>query len=190
MHSLWIDDFEILSNATAAPKKPDSVVVEAFDRGFTQWITLGGMTLSLSQSDNPIGGPALEASMKGVEGKLTLMFRRTNPAELAGMKRLVFDVAAEHEGTFIISIETKKTGAASGQGPRYNFTLTPPDARKVFRVNVSLADFEHDNNSAEDPAGNLEASHIKSIAIGDITALVGGAAVDNRLWIGRVEMLK
>ena len=189
-HSLWIDDFEILSNVATKTNKPDSVVVDGFDRGFTEWITLGGVNLGISPGDNPVGGPALTASIKTVDGKIALMLRRVHSAEIAGTKRLAFDIAADHEGTFAISIETRKPGAGSGQGPRYNFMVYPPDGRKVFRVNVSLADFEHDANSPEDPAGKLEAARIKSIAIGDITALTGGTAGDNKLWIGRIEMLK
>ena len=191
IHTLLIDDFEILNDAApATPQKPGTILIDSFERGFSNWITLGGMSLSLSASDNPIGGPALTASVKAVEGKLTILTRRTNPADLAGAKRLVFDMAAEHEGTFAISIETQKNGSAGGQGPRYNFMIYPPDGRKVFRVNVSFADFDHDPNSAPDPAGKLDASRIKSIAIGDITALTGGATTDNKIWIGRVEMLK
>ena len=66
----------------------------------------------------------------------------------------------------------------------------PPEGRKVFRVDVSLADFEHDANSPEDPAGRIDASLIKSIAIGDISGLLGGAVADNKIWIGRIEMIK
>ncbi len=189
-HTLLIDDFEILDSANAATAKPGVILIDSFDRGFSEWMTFGGMSLSLSPNDNPVGGPALVASIRGVEGKLALIVRRINPAEIAGAKRLTFEIAAEHEGTFAISIETKKPGATAGQGPRYNFMVNPPEGRKVFRVDVGLADFEHDENSPNDPAGKLEASRIQSIAIGDITALTGAAVADNRIWIGRVEMLK
>ena len=46
------------------------------------------------------------------------------------------------------------------------------------------------STSPEDPAGKLEASRIKTIAIGDITSLTRGAVTDNKLWLGRVEFLK
>ena len=192
LHTLLIDDFEILDGGGPAVRtsKPGTVVVDAFDRGFSNWITFGGMNLSLAGSDNPLGAPALAACTKGVEGKLALLMRRTNPKELAGTKRIAFDIAAEHEGTFTLSIETTKPGAPGGQGPRYNLIINSPEGRKVFHVNVSLADFEHDENSPEDLAGRLEGGRIRTLAIGDITALAGGAAADNKFWIGRVEMLK
>lgn len=193
-HTLLIDDFEVLGGGgvpKSSPLVPSPLVIDAFDRGFLQWMTLGGMKLSLaSPAGNPIGAPALAAAIQGVDGKLTVMVRRVNGADIAGAKRLAFDIAAEHEGTFTLSIETKTPSSQGGQGPRYNFLIYPPEGRKVFRVNVSLADFEHDANSPEDPAGTLEASRIKSISIGDITALAGGAVADNRIWIGRMEMLK
>ena len=189
-HTLLIDDFEILDSAKAATAKPGVILIDSFDRGFSEWITFGGISVSLSPNDNPIGGPALVASIRGVDGKLALLLRRMNPAEIAGAKRLTFEIAAEHEGTFAISIETKKPGVTGGQGPRYNFMINPPEGRTVFRVNVSLADFERDENSPDDPAGKLEASRIRSIGIGDLTAIVGGAVADNKIWIGRVEMLK
>jgi len=193
-HTILLDDFEILSSESSGTGKPTSgaIVIDRFDRGFPQWITLGGMSISLlANNDNPIGAPALTASIQPAEGKLSILMRRVNGADLAGAKRIAFDIATAQEGTFIISIETKKDGAPSGQGPRYNFTLNPPDGRKVFRVNVSLADFEHDENSAVDPSGKIEANRIKTISIGDISALVnGGASGANTIWIGRLELLR
>lgn len=190
-HTILLDDFEITDNKSAAASSAGNVVIDRFDRGFSQWITLGGMSINLtSAAENPIAGPTLSASIQAADGKLAMLTRRIDGARLEGTKRLVFDIAAEHEGTFAISIEVKKTGAASGQGPRYNFMIYPPDGKKVFRVNVSLADFEADANSPEDPAGKLEAGHIKTISIGDITALAGGAAGPNKIWIGPVEMIR
>ncbi|HEY3741287.1 MAG TPA: hypothetical protein VGL53_15660 [Bryobacteraceae bacterium] len=190
-HTILLDDFEITDAKPPASAAAGNVVIDRFDRGFSQWITLGGMTLALSSSaENPIAGPTLTASIQTVEGKLALLTRRIDGARIEGTKRIAFDIAADHEGTFVLSIEVKKTGATSGQGPRYNFEINPPEGRKVFRVNVSLADFEADENSAEDPAGKLEAGHIKSISIGDITALAGGAAGPNKIWIGPVEMVR
>ena len=189
-HTLLLDDFEVLATA-AESSKSGPLSIDRFDRGFSSWITLGGMKIDLATgSDNPIGGPALTASIQPAEGKLAILLRRVNNAGLAGAKRITFDIAVEHEGTFLLSMEVDKAGAPSGQGPRYNFTLNPPDGRKVFRVNVSLADFDHDENSAEDPAGKLEANRIKTISIGDITALVGGAASPNKIWMGPVEMVR
>jgi hypothetical protein len=198
-HTLWIDDFEILSGDNPKTEKPGSailpggsVLIDAFDRGFSPWVTLGGMSVGISPgSDNPIGGPALMASIQPVEGKVVILTRRVNGADYTGCKRILFDIAAEHEGTFVVSIEVRKEGAASAEGPRYNFMIYPPEGRKVFRVNVSLADFDHDENSPEDSAGKLEAARIKTISIGDITSLTGGAAgAGNKIWIGRVELTR
>jgi hypothetical protein len=192
-HTILLDDFEILptDSPDASKSVSGAIIVDQFDRGFTQWITLGGMSLGLvpTGDNNPIAGPSIIATIQPADGKLAILTRRVNGADIAGTKRIAFDIAAQHEGAFAISIETKKTGAATGQGPRYNFTINPPDGRKVFRVNVSLADFDHDENSAQDPAGKLEAAHIKSIAIVDVTAMVTGASAGNTIWIGRVEMI-
>ena len=191
MHTLLIDEFEVLRGAAAKPgqAKPGGVLNDGFDRGYSPWVTMGGMSLApAAPADNPLGAPALMASMKAVSGKLPILMRRTNGAGLAGTKRIAFDLASEHETTLALSIETKKAG--SSQGPRYNFMVYPPEGRKVFRVDVSLADFEHDANSPEDPAGRIDASLIKSIAIGDISGLLGGAVADNKIWIGRIEMIK
>lgn len=138
-HTLLIDDFEILG--CPAPQ-PAGFVVDTFDQGFLQWISMGGIALSLAPVDNPIGAPALAASLKGIGGKLTFMLRRVNSANLAGAKRLAFDIASDRGGTFTISIETRKPGAPGGQGPRYNLLIYPPEGSKVFRVNVNLAEFD------------------------------------------------
>jgi len=188
-HTLYIDDFEIPSTPAAEAPKP--MTVDRFDRSFSSWFTLGGISISvLSSTDNPIGGPALLASIQAADGKIAILTRRVNGPSIAGAKRIAFDVAADHEGTFILSIEVEKKGSATGQGPRYNFMFYPPDGRKVFRVNVSLTDFDHDDNSPEDPASKLEAGRIKTISIGDITAMAGGASGPNKIWIGPVEMVR
>ena len=66
-HSLLLAGFQILSN-----EGPESRVhmIDAFDRGFLQWITLGGMTLQLSAKGNPLGMPALEAAYEQPEGRI------------------------------------------------------------------------------------------------------------------------
>ena len=178
-HAVLIDGFEVLETGKVA--KP--LVIDTFDRGFSQWFTMGGMKLSLAPAGNPLGAPALEAAIRGVDGKLTVALRRVNSREFSGVKRMEFDLAAEHEGTFALAIETKG-------GPRYNFILNPPAGRKVFHVNVNLADFEHDENSPADARGRLEPEQIKTVSIADITTMTGGAAADNKIWIGRIEMAK
>jgi len=49
-HSLTVQDFAVLSTA---PARATGVTVDAFDRGFLDWVAIGGMKLERSAADNP-----------------------------------------------------------------------------------------------------------------------------------------
>jgi hypothetical protein len=179
---LLLDDFQILNRAAPRAKaSPSAIPIDAFDRGFLQWITLGGIYLKLSPADNPLGRPELQASYEQVEGKFAVLVGRLSNLDLSKAKRVAFDVASEHEATLVVSLEMKKPG--SDQGPRFNVTIYPPAGRKVFHVNLSLDTFEPDQNGTV----KLDPARLKSIAITDVTAAAGGEAGSNTIWIGKVE---
>ncbi|MDP8981183.1 MAG: hypothetical protein M3O35_11390 [Acidobacteriota bacterium] len=185
MHTLWLEDFQILSSAPVRRKASvKTISIDAFDRGFLQWITLGGMNLKLVSADNPVGGPALQASYEQVDGRFAVLVGRLSTLDLSKAKRIAFDIASDHEAMLVVSLEMKKPG--SDQGPRFNVTIYPPAGRKMFHVSLSLEDFE------QNPAGTLklDPSRLKSITITDVTAVSGGEAGANTIWIGNVEALE
>lgn len=185
MHTLWLEDFQILSSAPERGKvSPNTISIDSFSRGFLQWITLGGIGLKLIAADSPLGGPALQAAYQQVDGRFAVLVGRLSNLDLSKAKRIAFDIASEHEATLTVSLEMKKPG--SDQGPRFNVTIYPPAGRKVSQVNLSLEDFE------QNPAGTLklDPSLLKSITITDITATAGGQAGANTIWIGNVEALE
>jgi hypothetical protein len=176
-HTLLLDNFEVV---TGAPQLRHAAEIDSFDRGFLEWITLGGMDLKLSPTPNPLGMPALQATYEEIQGQFAVLLRRLSNLNLSGAKRLVFDIASERDVTLVISLELKK-------GARYNLTIFPPAGRKVFHVNLSLTDFEPDQNGA---AGELDPAQLKSLALTDITSATSGESGRNTLWIGRVEAPK
>jgi hypothetical protein len=183
-HVLMVSDFEIFASEPTPRTSPvaNTITIDAFDRGFLEWITLGGMDLKLSTS-NPLAGPALEASFEAAQGEFAVLTRRISNLELTGAKHLAFDIASEREATLAVSLGLKKP--ASSQGPRFTLTIFPPAGRKVFHVNLSLDDFEHDQNS---PAAKFDTSLLKSITLTDISAAAGGEGGRNTFWIGNVRL--
>jgi hypothetical protein len=168
-HTLWIDDFEVLGAAGAAhtPMRIDS-----FDRGYLEWITMGGVKLKPAGKENPLGTAAMQAEFAATEGHFGLLVRRVANLDLKQATRLAFDIASERAVTLAISLETKKGG-------RFTLAIYPPAKKEVFHVNLRLQDFEG--------AGKMDAGQWKSIAIADISAAEGGAAPANSIWIGKVE---
>jgi len=185
-HALLVESLEMLTgdSARAGGGGQDAITIDAFDRGFLQWVTLGGMNLKLSAVKNPLGMRAMEASYEQNEGPYPIVVRRLANLDLAKARRLVFDVASEREATLVVSLELKKPG--SSQGPRYNATIFAPEGRKPFHVDVRLSDFEPDPNSREASLTKLEPSRLKSMAITDITVASGGEGGTNTIWIGNV----
>jgi hypothetical protein len=170
-HTILVEDFQVLGTPR---QHPAAGVIDTFDRGFLQWVTLGGMELKLSTADNPLGKRALQAKYQQVEGQFELLTRRLSNFDLSKAASLAFDIASEQESTMVISLELK-------QGGRYNLTIYPPGRREVFHVNVKLADFEG--------PGKLDPAQLKSLTIADITSANGGAPATNTIWIGKVETL-
>jgi hypothetical protein len=170
-HTILLEDFQLLST----PRQPPSAgAIDAFDRNFLRWLTLGGMDLRLSVASNPLGMPALQAKYEQAEGQFAVLLRPLSNLDLAKATRLAFDIASEHESTLIISLESK-------QGERYNLTVYPPGGRERFHVNLKLSDFEG--------LGKLNPAKLKSLGITDITVASGGAPATNTIWIGKVETL-
>jgi hypothetical protein len=168
-HTLLLDRFDLL----AGPPPRAS----AFDRGFLDWVSPGGMDLKLSETGNPLGERALEASYQHHDGELEVLVRREGrvpiPASGPQPKRLAFDIASEREATLVVSLEMKKRGG--GEGPRYMLPIYPPGGREVFHVDLKLADF----NGPE----KFDPAQWRTTALIDITNADG----PNTIWIGNVR---
>jgi hypothetical protein len=186
-HKLVLTSFEIISRASDHRPPIESLIpIDRFDRGFSEWITLGGMKLKLSPRDNPLGEPGLEASYEQIEGQFAVLLHRLSNIDLAKAKRVSFDIASDHDATLVVSLELKKPG---GDGPRYTATIYPPGNRKVFHLNLALSDFERDQTQPNSSPAKLDPSQLNSIAITDISAATGGDAGPNTIWIGKLEAL-
>ena len=184
-HKLVLTGFEIISGAIGPRPLIETLIpIDRFDRGFNQWMTLGGMKLRLSPGDNPLAEPGLEVSYEQIEGQLAVFLHRLSNFDLAKAKRISFDIASDHDTTLVISLELKKPG---GDGPRYTATIYPPANRKVFHVNLALSDFERDPTQSISAPAKLDPSQLNSIAITDISAATEGDAGPNTIWIGKLE---
>ena len=177
-HTFLMSDFQLLSNAASPTSRAGEI--DSFHRGFLEWMTLGGMKLSLSAADNPLGMTALQASYEQNEGHYAVLSRRIGHLDLSKARRLAFDVASVHDATLVVALETK--GSGGKPGPRYNMTIYAPAAQEVFHVDLNLADFEG--------PGRLDPAQLKTLLITDVTAAGGGATQPNTIWIGKVGTLQ
>lgn len=180
-HTATIESLEVLSTPGATPRIGENGLrIGTLDRDFLDWATPGGMELKLSQSQNPLKAPALQASYQQVKGQFQLLVRRMSGEDLAKAKRLVFDIASDNEVTLMLSLEMNKP--EGGQGPRFTMPLFPPGGKEVFHVNVDLADFHGD--------GKFDPSKWRTMAIVDISTASGGTPVANTIWIGNVTVYR
>ena len=168
-HTLQIAGFEMLSNSAASARA--ALAIDGFDRGYVEWITLGGVTLKLAGTDNPLKEGALEAHYEQTQGHYGLLLRRLSNLDLSKATGLAFDIASKVDATVIVSLELKN-------GRRFHQTIYPPTAREMLHVQLKFGDFEGD--------GKLDPAQLKSLGIADISA-AEGAAGPNTLWIGKVE---
>jgi hypothetical protein len=168
-HILQLADFEMLGSGGTARA---ALAIDRFDRGYVEWITLGGVKLKLAGAENPLHMMALEAVYEQTQGHYGILLRRIAHLDLAQAKGLAFDIASKTEATVIVSLELKN-------GRRFNQTIYPPADREVFHVKLSFSDFTGD--------GKLDPAQLKSLALTDISAAEGGGGQSNTLWIGKVE---
>jgi hypothetical protein len=99
-HTLLLDDFELLAGPGSA--RAASLAIDRFDRGFLEWITMGGVQLRMAAKENPLGMPAMEAGYMQTEGHYGLLLRRLANLDLSRATRLAFDVASEREATLLV----------------------------------------------------------------------------------------
>ena len=177
-HTLLIDDFEVLSSPSSQNAIPaKTTLIDGFDRGFLQWMTLGGMKLSLKAK-------TMEVVYQRAESKIALLTRRLSQLNLAKSKGVSFNLASENDAVIAVSIELKVQGG--GGGPRYTTTIPLKAGAEAMRVALNFSDFDHDENSPAGPA-TLDPSVIKSISIMDINAMTGGDLGPNKLLISALN---
>ncbi len=169
-HTILFDRFETVAGSAGSGAR-SAGRIDSFDRGFSQWVTLGGIDLKLNSADNPLKTPALRAAYPLGEGRFTALVRRVSNIDLSKATHLAFDIASEHETTLVLSLETKSGG-------RYNQTIYPPGGREPFHVNLKLSDFEG--------SGHLDPGQVKSLFVVDISAATGGTAESNTIWVANV----
>jgi hypothetical protein len=169
-HTILIDNFEVRASAPARSEN----TIDAFDRGFLQWMTPGGMTLMWVPETGPLGEPSLKATYQETTEPYAFLMRRVASLNLAKAKHLTFDIASENETTLLIALEMK-------QEARYHLTIYPPAGRKIFHVDLSLDDFERESGTGPE---KFDPSRWKSIAITDIS---GGNSA-NAFWLGNVRV--
>lgn len=174
-HSFWIDDFEVL----AGPVRPTTAgLIDGFDRGFLQWITLGTGTAKLAGQGSPLGEPAVEVAYTANDERVPLITRSLGNFDLSKAKRIAFDIASEQDATIAVSLELK--GQGGSQGPRFNLPVYPPARREVFHVELQLSEFQGQ--------GTLGPSLLKSILLLDGSAGGGGELGKNTIWIGNLRI--
>lgn len=183
-HSLYIDDFELASDAPAAPSQT-GFTIDKFDRPYLRWFTLGGAELSIEK----IGAAAgMRARYEQVEDRLVILTRMLPKLDLRGSERLAFDIASEKDATLALSLEERLPGKQ--QGPRYTTTIEVIGGGKPEHRAVALSAFQHDPNSTDDANGMLDLDQVKSISILDITANATHETAKNSLWISSMETVK
>lgn len=184
-HALYIDEFEFLTGVPSREARPAPVIVGRLDRGFLTWLTLGGATLSVSRSGNPLGKAALEVRYEQAAGRHVLISHGLLGLKLGGAERLSFDIASEREAVIKLYLEERRPG--NGQGPRYELQLEAPANRQAARQMIRLGELKLDEGSPADDNQRLDPDLLKAIYLIDLTRPPGGQSRPNVLWISELE---
>jgi hypothetical protein len=178
-HTLYIDDFQLLSDAGAAAPKD---TIDDFGRPGLRWLTPGGANLVLTTA-GPLKKPSLEASYAQVEGEYSLIMHRVANME-PDATGLSFDFASLKDARITITVEERTPG--SNQGPRFNYTLDAPAGKHPVHTVIPFADFRPESGGEARP----DPAKLKSIAFIDLTAANTNRNERNTLWLADLKVTK
>lgn len=173
-HRLYVDDFQILSEAPA----------EGMAADYLDWFTLGGAQLSLERSGKPIAGRAVKAEYDQAAGRFVLFMHFLAGTDLGPARRLGLDITSDKKATMVVSLEKKNPG---GPAPRFNATVEIPGGRQLTHREIPFADFKLDENGPQDRDRRLDPTKVKTVSLLDITGALSQEAVKNTIWIGTVR---
>jgi hypothetical protein len=164
-HSLFIDDFELLSEG---PAPPADMTLDDFHSPQLQWTTLGGAVLAPENR-------GMRILYREEEGNNPIFFRQLPRLDLRRGVSLAFDIASDQPAQLVLSLEERSPGKQ--QGSRHNVIIEVPGGGKIGHRAVLL--------SAFDTKPNLD--NLKSFSIVDISAASSHETLKNSLWIGNIR---
>ena len=152
---VWMDEFQILEQRPADGKMTGTGLVDAFNRSFSSWMPLIGITLTPSEA----GGTRVY--YKREANHFYAMIRSVSPGTLAGGKELVLKVRAPQEVRIVIAVEET-------DGEKWQAIAQVPGGNEVSQVFVRFAEMQksEDSGSAD---GTLSPERIKLITLLDLT---------------------
>ena len=182
-HTMLISGFEVLSGAA---ERKDKLAVDRFDSPQLLWISPGGAALRLDTSHDHAPAAALEVTFTESDKGIVFFARNLPPDIPADVTHISFDIASEKDAQLIFSLQCK--GPAHVRGPRYNTTVDVNGGGKSDHRDLALSAFNLDSNGPPDPAGELRISTVKTLAIGDISAVANAGHGPNKLWLSNVRL--
>jgi len=183
-HTLFLSGFEALSGS---PARKDNLSVDQFDTPQITWSAIGDVTLARDTSETHAPAAALE-SRYGANDNGIIVFARNLPPDIpANITHISFDVAAEKDAQLAFVLQQK--GSGKGEGPRYNTVVEVRGGGKSDHRELAVRAFDLDRNGPADPAGALNISKSKSMAIVDAARFGNAGIGPNTIWISNIRLI-
>jgi hypothetical protein len=181
--NLWIDDFEVRSDAPPLPKPADdkSVTIDDFRRDFLLWLPVGTASpvIQIDKGGKPLEGRALKADYILESGKFGALMRPFGK-NLSGNKTLAFDIASEKGTKLLVMLEEKGGG-------KYNATIEVEGEKKPVKKTVKFEDFKLADDSPADTNGKLDLDSLKLIGFLDLGFFEATEKRPNTLWVANLR---
>jgi hypothetical protein len=178
-HTLYLDEFVVSAEAPVGAAAPaGQAMIDSYARPQIGWMVVGQADASMA-AGKPLDVRCLKTTYKVGAGSLLGLVRAVRPGTLAGMKRISFSMAATRATRLLVQVE--ETG-----GGKYNAQVEATGGSAVQSIDLPFAGFTAGDDS-KDTNGTLDIPLIKSIAIIDMSGVMGGLEQDNTLWIGTIK---
>lgn len=161
---VWLDEFQIVEGKPAEGRLNGGGLVDAFNRPFSSWLPLLGITLT------PSASTGMRVYYRREPNRFYAMLRSVSPGTLSGGKELVLRARAPQEIRLALGLEETdgEKWQAIGQLPGGNEV-----AEVVFRF--SEMQKSEDSGSAD---GKLSPEKVKLVTLVDLTEAEPGTAAD------------
>lgn len=164
---VWLDEFQILEEKPVNGKLTGSGLVDAFNRPFSTWLPLLGMTLTPSES------AGMHVYYKREPNRFYAMLRSVSPGTLSGAKELVLKVRAPQEVRLMLGVEET-------DGEKWQAVMQVPGGNEITDVLMRFAEMQKTDDSGSADSV-LSPEKIKLITLADLTEAEPGTVADYHL---------
>jgi hypothetical protein len=189
--TIWLDNLRLLSSdpTSADTELADNVtMLNDFEPPLMGALLLGGENRTVEYDDGPEGGNCIKITYELPGNTLLALAQPIAPGLLEGATSIRLSVKASAQTQLVIALE-EGSSEPNLQNPSYAHIIEIAPAAPWQTLDIPLSEFRLDVGKA-DPDGKLTPGKIRSVFIGDASAMADPQKVFNTLWLDDLAVVR